>query len=130
MGQEIASGPGLGKEIDPPCALTAAHTHHYLRRVLSDRVGTHTQAASSNAGAARENPFVAAWYRKAYADTEWQKVPPVSGRVERGAGARGGGMGDGGANLAHSRHTADGWERRTSSSSASLSLEYGCKLLG
>eukprot|EP00198_Chlamydomonas_reinhardtii_P001917 XP_001691253.1 predicted protein [Chlamydomonas reinhardtii] len=41
-----------------------------LRTVLT------AQAASSNAGAARENPFVAAWYRKAYADTEWQKVPP------------------------------------------------------
>ncbi|KAG2428953.1 hypothetical protein HXX76_011197 [Chlamydomonas incerta] len=41
-----------------------------LRTVLT------AQAASSNAGAARENPFVAAWYRKAYADTEWQKMPP------------------------------------------------------
>ncbi|KAG2432036.1 hypothetical protein HYH02_013106 [Chlamydomonas schloesseri] len=41
-----------------------------LRTVLT------AQAAGSNAGAARENPFVAAWYRKAYADTEWQKMPP------------------------------------------------------
>ncbi len=50
------------------------------------------QAVGSNAGAARENPFVAAWYRKAYADTEWQKVPPVS-RGVAGRGVYGGGRG-------------------------------------
>ncbi|EFJ51411.1 hypothetical protein VOLCADRAFT_87666 [Volvox carteri f. nagariensis] len=26
--------------------------------------------------AARENPYLAAWYRKAYADSEWQRMPP------------------------------------------------------
>ncbi|KXZ46943.1 hypothetical protein GPECTOR_39g437 [Gonium pectorale] len=36
-------------------------------------------AAGANAAAAAENPFVAAWYRKAYADKEWQRVPPVGG---------------------------------------------------
>ncbi|GIL90370.1 hypothetical protein Vretimale_18240 [Volvox reticuliferus] len=30
----------------------------------------------SSAGGARENPYVAAWYRRAYADQEWQRVPP------------------------------------------------------
>lgn len=44
-----------------------------LRTVLT------AQAVGANAEAARENPHVAAWYRKAYADREWQRVPPVRG---------------------------------------------------
>ncbi|GLC36530.1 hypothetical protein PLESTB_000158400 [Pleodorina starrii] len=32
--------------------------------------------SAGGAPAARENPYVAAWYRRAYADQEWQRLPP------------------------------------------------------
>lgn len=44
-------------------------------------------AAGAGSVHAAENPYVAAWYRKAHADREWQRVPPVSlGEDRRVAG--------------------------------------------
>ncbi|KAG2496985.1 hypothetical protein HYH03_004991 [Edaphochlamys debaryana] len=51
--------------------LRLAATVAKLRNVLTAKV------AATNADAARENPYVAAWFRKAYADQEWQGVPPT-----------------------------------------------------
>ncbi|GIL62541.1 hypothetical protein Vafri_16633 [Volvox africanus] len=56
-----------------------ASRHDNIRLVamvakLRTALGLH--AAGSSGGGARENPYVAAWYRKAYADREWQRVPP------------------------------------------------------